>query len=569
MSFAILRTSKLKTAGEIGGSLGHTFRIMKTPNADKSKLHLNEHEYSLNGIKQNIKDRLPEKVRKNGVRVVEYLITASPEWAGWGTDAEKEFFDKAKKWLKDKHGSENVVGLSIHRDETTPHLVAYVVPIDEKGNLNARHFLGGRNKLSQIQTDFAEHVKGLGLKRGLEGSKAEHKKIKDYYAEIQKPLPIAKTNIKKLEIEQKIELPKLDMLSYVGVSKKEYASHAQLMAYDAAQKQIDAHDADMNRQLSQMQVSFERKLTAEKMRADKFQKAHERAVYELEALKSKYEQEYAVIKEYKRLFPGEFDATEQLLSHEIQIHRLKIEEDKKRLEQARAKREYDRERALEAARLAEQNKEKDFKANIPLKRKMRLDAQYEHFQHRLEDCSSEPEKKAVKRLYEERKANFAADPIDVMNQVLSSDLEKANNYFRTCVDLFRIKSEYDFKGALERSLEYFEQTAPLYQSGIGVVEGPVTRKVCAATSNWLDQLLDRYGSKYEDQAETLRHHLLACEEKAEQSIFPDVFDYFVTEERLEKNRIEMAAIDSARDLSQTLQSRVSTRRTLEDDISPP
>ena len=64
MSFAILRTSKLKTAGEIGGSLGHTFRIMKTPNADKSKLHLNEHEYSLNGIKQNIKDRLPEKVRK-------------------------------------------------------------------------------------------------------------------------------------------------------------------------------------------------------------------------------------------------------------------------------------------------------------------------------------------------------------------------------------------------------------------------------------------------------------------------------------------------------------------------
>lgn len=568
MSFAILRTSKLKTAGEIGGSLGHTFRIMKTPNADKSKLHLNEHEYSLNGIKQNIKDRLPEKVRKNGVRVVEYLITASPEWAGWGTDAEKEFFDKAKKWLKDKHGSENVVGLSIHRDETTPHLVAYVVPIDEKGNLNARHFLGGRNKLSQIQTDFAEHVKGLGLKRGLEGSKAEHKKIKDYYAEIQKPLPVAKTNIKKLEIEQKIELPKLDMLSYVGVSKKEYASHAQLMAYDAAQKQIDAHAADMNRQLSQMQATFEKKLTAEKMRADHFQKAHERVVYELETLKRKHKQEYAVISEYKRLFPDSFEATEQIFRDDIQNYHLKLEEDKNRLEQARAKQEYERERALEAARLAEQNKEKDFKANIPLKRKMRLDAQYEHFQHRLEDCSSEPEKKAVKRLYEERKANFAADPIDVMNQVLSSDLEKSNNYFRTCVDLFGIKSEYDFKGALERSIEYFEQTAPLYQSGMGV-EGPVTKKVCAATSTWLDKLLDRYGSKYEDQAETLRTHLLACDEKAEQSIFPDVLDYFVTEERLEKNRIEMAAIDSARDLSQTLQSRVSTRRTLEDDISPP
>ena len=39
MSFAILRTSKLKRL-EIGGSLGHTFRIMKTPNADKSNFIL-------------------------------------------------------------------------------------------------------------------------------------------------------------------------------------------------------------------------------------------------------------------------------------------------------------------------------------------------------------------------------------------------------------------------------------------------------------------------------------------------------------------------------------------------
>ena len=47
--------------------------------------------------------------------------------------------------------------------------------------------------------------------------------------------------------------------------KKEYASHAQLMAYDAnSKKQIDAHAADMNRQLSQMQATFEKKLTAER-----------------------------------------------------------------------------------------------------------------------------------------------------------------------------------------------------------------------------------------------------------------------------------------------------------------
>ena len=69
---------------------------------------------------------------------------------------------------------------------------------------------------------------------------------------------------------------------------------------------------------------------------------------------------------------------------------------------------------------------------------------------------------------------------------------------------------------MERSIEYFEQTAPLYQSGMGV-EGPVTRKVCAATSTWLDKLLDRYGSKYEDQAETLRTHLLAMKKRSRAS----------------------------------------------------
>ncbi|WP_171496452.1 plasmid recombination protein, partial [Acinetobacter sp. TUM15372] len=71
--------------------------------------------------------------------------------------------------------------------ETTPHLVAYVVPIDLEGKLNAREFLGGRSKLSKMQTDFYNEVTHLGLERGLEGSKAEHTTIKDFYAEIQKP----------------------------------------------------------------------------------------------------------------------------------------------------------------------------------------------------------------------------------------------------------------------------------------------------------------------------------------------------------------------------------------------
>lgn len=194
MAFAILRTEKLKTMGEIGGSLAHTFRTRETANADPLRKKQNENSLdSPDAVKDAINARLPEKLRKNGVLCVEHLITASPDWNGWGTDQEKQFFEQSKKWLEDKYGKQNVVDTSIHRDETTPHLVAYVVPLDPNtGRLNARKWLGGRAVLSQMQTDFANHVKNLGLERGIEGSKAEHTTIKDYYAKVNQPTPKVK-----------------------------------------------------------------------------------------------------------------------------------------------------------------------------------------------------------------------------------------------------------------------------------------------------------------------------------------------------------------------------------------
>ena len=185
MNYAILRTAKLKTMGNIGGSLAHSYRTIETPNADPNLTPKNHHSVATpEAVKQAIKDRLPEKRRSDAVLCIEYLITASPEWDGWGKSAEFEFFKRASLWLSDKHGAENIAGVSIHRDVTTPHLVAYVVPIDQKGKLNCKDFLGGRVKLNQMQTDFANTVADLGLTRGKEGSKAKHTSIKEYYHDI-------------------------------------------------------------------------------------------------------------------------------------------------------------------------------------------------------------------------------------------------------------------------------------------------------------------------------------------------------------------------------------------------
>jgi hypothetical protein len=92
--------------------------------------------------------------------------------------------------LESKHGKENVVYAGIHRDEITPHMYAYVVPIDNKGKLNCRAFLGGAQALRQMQTEFAQQVgQQHGLERGIEGSKARHTSIKHYYGRVNEATP--------------------------------------------------------------------------------------------------------------------------------------------------------------------------------------------------------------------------------------------------------------------------------------------------------------------------------------------------------------------------------------------
>ena len=143
MAYAILRTAKLKSFGEIGGSLSHNYRTRPTPNANPIRTPDNSHSVSkCDLVMDAIKQRLPEKTRSNAVLCVEYLITSSPEWDGWQNKEKEQEFFKGRWSGCSRNSKENVIATSIHRDETTPHLIAYVVPIDQKGKLNARSFLG-------------------------------------------------------------------------------------------------------------------------------------------------------------------------------------------------------------------------------------------------------------------------------------------------------------------------------------------------------------------------------------------------------------------------------------------
>lgn len=194
--------------GNIGGSGSHNFRERPTHNADQKRTHLNKTSGAQNTeqLKKAVQDRLDtvKTVRKNAVLAVEYLMTASPEFFKNNSDETIEnYFDRAEKWLREKHGSENVVAVTRQYDETSPHLCAYVVPIDEKGKLNARHFLGGRQKLKEMQTDFAENVGAkFGLLRGLKSTGAKHTAIHDYYAALSESP--AKITLKASHLEPRV-----------------------------------------------------------------------------------------------------------------------------------------------------------------------------------------------------------------------------------------------------------------------------------------------------------------------------------------------------------------------------
>lgn len=187
-NFTVLRMQKLKSIIAVRRSMKHAFREQETPNADPARLSENTHFFAQNVAEsmQNFKKKLPEKIRKNGVLAVEFLITASPNALDSKTDEEiSAYFSDALRYLQDKHGAENVVYAGIHRDETTPHMYAYIVPLDERGKLNCHKFYGAKNALSDLQTDFFEQVGHKhGLDRGIKGSKAKHTKIRDYYARV-------------------------------------------------------------------------------------------------------------------------------------------------------------------------------------------------------------------------------------------------------------------------------------------------------------------------------------------------------------------------------------------------
>ena len=183
-----MRFEKLTTNSEIAGSVNHTLRINHTPNANPNIKNIIVH--GTPAIAPAIHDKLDGLARrKNSVATLEFLLTASPEFFDDIDPKKYDAWIKANcNWLARTFGKNNIASIVLHRDEKTPHLVAYITPIKD-GKLNASHWIGKLKQYTEMQTSYAKAMKKFGLKRGQEKSKATHKKVQQFYADINAPVP--------------------------------------------------------------------------------------------------------------------------------------------------------------------------------------------------------------------------------------------------------------------------------------------------------------------------------------------------------------------------------------------
>ena len=124
------------------------------------------------------------KIRKDAVLAVEYLFTTSPEWAENASEAaQDEFFSNSLTWLQNKYGAQNVFTATIQRDETTPHMSAFVVPITPDGRLCAQDYIGSLARLldRDLMTCFpiADNSFLINRREAPKTRKASHKKSLD------------------------------------------------------------------------------------------------------------------------------------------------------------------------------------------------------------------------------------------------------------------------------------------------------------------------------------------------------------------------------------------------------
>lgn len=157
--YAILRFAKYK-GPEISNIEAHNERTKENyasnpEDIDKSRSHLNFHlivperKYRAEAERQ-IKE-VSCRTRSDSVRVVEALVTATPEiFKGKKKDEIKAYFQEAVDFIEKHQSKETIISAVVHMDEKTPHMHLSFVPLTADARLSAKEIVGNKKKSARF-----------------------------------------------------------------------------------------------------------------------------------------------------------------------------------------------------------------------------------------------------------------------------------------------------------------------------------------------------------------------------------------------------------------------------------
>lgn len=272
--YAILRFAKYK-GPEIGQIEAHNERkkekYASNPDVDVSRSHLNYHlvqperKYRAEAEKQIAEAGC--RTRKDSVRVVEALVTASPEFFKGKKRAEiRTFFEEAVRFITKHQDKSTIISAVVHMDEKTPHMHLSFVPLTSDKRLSAKDIVGNKKKLTWWQDSFWKHMvrKYPDLERGESASETGRTHIpprlfkeaahlnrqRDMLMKLLGEVNPLNAKKKSAEIEALLE-------QYIpGVERMQ----TQMRKYDAAYKALQAENTGLKKQVNSSKESIKRQL---------------------------------------------------------------------------------------------------------------------------------------------------------------------------------------------------------------------------------------------------------------------------------------------------------------------
>ena len=261
--FAILRFAKYK-GPEISNIEAHNERTKENyasnPDVDTSRSHLNFHlvtpqrKYRAEAEKQIAEAGC--RTRSDSMRVVEALVTASPEFFKGKKKSEvRAYFQEALGFIREHQDPKTIISAVMHMDEKTPHMHLCFVPLTEDKRLSAKEIVGNKKKLTQWQDGFWEHMvrKYPDLERGESTSKTGRDHIPPRLFKEAVHLNRMKAQILKLMtdtnlLNKKSKMEELEALLNKYVPATE-ALRTKLRKYDKAYKALSDENSALEAEL--------------------------------------------------------------------------------------------------------------------------------------------------------------------------------------------------------------------------------------------------------------------------------------------------------------------------------